>query len=132
MFHDNTFDNTQAPCSHTMGFGKKLLFLMIGGGIGAGLALLFAPKPGKELREDIAAEAARRYEETLEAANRAKEHAGEYYIAAREKGAEALEAMAGKVAVVKGEVLEDVVKIGEIVEKGAKRAADTVRSAHVA
>src|SRR5213079_2865146 len=32
----------------------KLTFLLIGGGIGAALALLFAPKSGEELRQDIA------------------------------------------------------------------------------
>ncbi|NJM52639.1 MAG: YtxH domain-containing protein [Blastocatellia bacterium] len=32
----------------------KLTYLLIGGGIGAILALLFAPKSGQELREDIA------------------------------------------------------------------------------
>ncbi|MCU0240070.1 MAG: YtxH domain-containing protein [Pyrinomonadaceae bacterium] len=34
----------------------KLTYLLIGGGIGAILALLFAPKSGQELREDIAAD----------------------------------------------------------------------------
>jgi len=33
---------------------EKLTFLLIGAGIGATLALLFAPKAGRELREDIA------------------------------------------------------------------------------
>lgn len=32
----------------------KLTYLLIGGGIGAIIALLFAPKSGQELREDIA------------------------------------------------------------------------------
>ncbi|MBA2495432.1 MAG: YtxH domain-containing protein, partial [Acidobacteria bacterium] len=32
----------------------KLTYLLIGGGIGATLALLFAPKSGQELRGDIA------------------------------------------------------------------------------
>src|SRR5437868_15542777 len=33
---------------------EKLTFLLIGAGIGATLALLFAPKSGRELRTDIA------------------------------------------------------------------------------
>ncbi|HUK91356.1 MAG TPA: YtxH domain-containing protein [Blastocatellia bacterium] len=33
---------------------EKLTFLLIGAGIGATLALLFAPKSGRELRDDIA------------------------------------------------------------------------------
>ena len=32
----------------------RLTYLLIGGGIGAVIALLFAPKSGQELREDIA------------------------------------------------------------------------------
>ncbi|MDQ3747593.1 MAG: YtxH domain-containing protein, partial [Acidobacteriota bacterium] len=32
----------------------KLTYLLVGGGIGAILALLFAPKTGEELRGDIA------------------------------------------------------------------------------
>ena len=32
----------------------KLTYLLVGGGIGAILALLFAPKSGQELRGDIA------------------------------------------------------------------------------
>ena len=31
----------------------KLMYLLIGGGIGAALALLFAPKSGAELRADV-------------------------------------------------------------------------------
>jgi hypothetical protein len=36
------------------GAAEKLTFLLIGAGIGATLALLFAPKSGRELRGDIA------------------------------------------------------------------------------
>lgn len=33
--------------------GNNLMFLLIGGTIGATVALLFAPKPGSELRQDV-------------------------------------------------------------------------------
>ena len=33
---------------------NKLTYLLIGGGIGAVIALLFAPKSGQELRGDLA------------------------------------------------------------------------------
>ncbi len=33
--------------------GSNLMYLLIGGGIGATIGLLFAPKPGRELRQDV-------------------------------------------------------------------------------
>ena len=38
-------------CEH--GRGENLIFLLVGGLIGAGIALLYAPKSGRETREDI-------------------------------------------------------------------------------
>lgn len=38
-------------CDH--GRGENLVFLLVGGLIGAGVALLYAPKSGKETRDDI-------------------------------------------------------------------------------
>lgn len=38
-------------CDH--GRGENLLALLVGGLIGAGIALLYAPKAGRETREDI-------------------------------------------------------------------------------
>lgn len=38
-------------CEH--GRGENLVFLLVGGLIGAGIALLYAPKAGRETREDI-------------------------------------------------------------------------------
>lgn len=38
-------------CDH--GRGENLVFLLVGGLIGAGIALLYAPKAGRETREDI-------------------------------------------------------------------------------
>ena len=49
------------------GCAQKMLFLLIGGGIGATVALLFAPKSGTELRGDIADTAIKSYGESLEA-----------------------------------------------------------------
>ena len=40
--------------SDNNGVGDKILFFMAGAGIGAALALLFAPKSGRETRELIA------------------------------------------------------------------------------
>jgi gas vesicle protein len=66
----------------------KLTYLIIGGGIGAVIALLFAPKSGKELREDIADVSKKGLEKGKEAAAQLQERAGEYYETGREKAGE--------------------------------------------
>jgi gas vesicle protein len=66
----------------------KLTYLIIGGGIGAVIALLFAPKSGKELREDIADASRKGLEKGKEAATQLQERAGEYYEVGREKASE--------------------------------------------
>jgi gas vesicle protein len=74
----------------------KLTYLIIGGGIGAIIALLFAPKSGKELREDIADASRKGLEKGKEAAAQLQERAGEYYEAGREKVGEIYQTAQGK------------------------------------
>ena len=66
----------------------KLTYLLVGGGIGAILALLFAPKSGEELRGDIADATRKGIERSKEAAAQLQEKAGEYYEVSREKAGE--------------------------------------------
>jgi gas vesicle protein len=66
----------------------KLTYLLIGGGIGAVLALLFAPKSGTELRGDIADVTRKGIERGRETAAQLQEKAGEYYEVTREKAGE--------------------------------------------
>jgi gas vesicle protein len=68
--------------------GTKLTYLLIGGGIGAVIALLFAPKSGHELRGDIADVTRKGLEKGRETASQLQERAGEYYEVGREKAAE--------------------------------------------
>ncbi|QQS40816.1 MAG: YtxH domain-containing protein [Acidobacteriota bacterium] len=70
--------------------GTKLTYLLIGGGIGAVLALLFAPKSGQELREDIADATKKGIERSKETAAHLHEAASDYYEVTREKASEAL------------------------------------------
>ncbi len=88
-------------------FGRNLSYLLIGGGIGAILALLFAPKAGEEFRADIANTARTGLDKTGEIAvglsesaqtaySDAKAKAGDTYVSVMEKisaGAAALAAM---------------------------------------
>jgi gas vesicle protein len=66
----------------------KLTYLLIGGGIGAIVALLFAPKSGQELRGDIADVTRKGVEKGKEAATQIQERAGEYYEVTRDRAGE--------------------------------------------
>jgi gas vesicle protein len=66
----------------------KLTYLLIGGGIGAVVALLFAPKSGHELRGDIADVTRKGLEKSKETAAHLQERAGEYYEVGRERASE--------------------------------------------
>jgi len=66
----------------------KLTYLLVGGGIGAVIALLFAPKSGVELREDIADATRKGIEKSKETAAQLQDKAGEYYETSRDKANE--------------------------------------------
>lgn len=76
----------------------KLTYLLVGGGIGAILALLFAPKSGEELRGDIADATRKGIEKSKETAAQLQERAGEYYEVSREKASELYQTAAEKAA----------------------------------
>ncbi len=66
----------------------KLTYLLVGGGIGAVIALLFAPKSGEELRGDIADVTRKGIEKSKETAAQIQERAGDYYEVSKDKAAE--------------------------------------------
>jgi gas vesicle protein len=59
----------------------KLVYFLIGAGIGAVTALIFAPKAGSELRADIADAARRSADAARDAGRQVGERASEYYQA---------------------------------------------------
>jgi len=78
----------------------RLTYLLIGGGIGAILALLFAPKSGQELRGDIADATRKGIDRSREAAQQLGDRAGEYYEATRGRAAELYSQAADRVGEV--------------------------------
>lgn len=89
----------------------KLTYLIVGGGIGAILALLFAPKSGEELRGDIADATRKGIEKSRETAAHLQERAGEYYEVGRERAGELYHTAADKAV--------------ELTEKAKSAAANT-------
>jgi gas vesicle protein len=74
----------------------RLTYLLIGGGIGAILALLFAPKSGQELRGDIADATRKGIDRSRETASQLGTRAGEYYEATRGRASELYSAAADR------------------------------------
>jgi gas vesicle protein len=130
---NNNYENHRAECvSFSRNFGQKLKFFMIGGSVGAAIALLFAPKPGREFRGDITELASKSYDKTLATANEMKHRTAEFYRTAKETGGEVLHVVAEGMSSVKNEVRSDAAKIGAIVEGSAKVAAGSTKPASVA
>src|SRR5215203_3565085 len=103
MRHEHDRDETSATA--------KLTYLLIGGGIGAVIALLFAPKSGTELRGDIADATRKGIEKSKETATQLQERAGEYYEVGRERASEYIHTAQEKA--------------GEFAEKARTAAAST-------
>jgi gas vesicle protein len=78
----------------------RLTYLLIGGGIGAILALLFAPKSGHELRGDIADATRKGIDRSRETAQQLGDRAGEYYEATRTRASELYTQASDKVSEV--------------------------------
>lgn len=127
MSTNNEIENNKSSALKARDFGRKLMYFMLGGGIGAAIALLCAPKSGKELRQDIANTAAKGYDETLDAANRVKEQSLDYYEAAKDRGSKVLDLIAEKASAVKDEIVQDAEKISERAGTAARRLTESVR-----
>src|SRR5215831_1598637 len=109
----------------------RLTYFLVGAGIGAVLALLFAPKSGEELRNDIADATRKGIDRTRETAQQlgqkateyydaGKARVGEYYDSARETAGEYYEATRERAA----ELYDTAsAKAGDVVNKTRDAAA---------
>lgn len=96
----------------------RLTYLLIGGGIGAILALLFAPKSGQELRGDIADATRKGIDRSREAAQQLGDRAGEYYEATRTRAGE-----------LYSQAAERVGEVAQTAREAAARQTGTVAAA---
>jgi gas vesicle protein len=111
------------------GAAEKLTFLLIGAGIGATLALLFAPKSGRELRGDIADYTKRGVDAAGERARVIGERAGELYGTATARASEAYGTAAARVSEAYGSAREKVVAGAETVSEIAARQKEQIAAA---
>ena len=109
----------------------RLTYLLIGGGIGAILALLFAPKSGQELRGDIADATRKGIDRSREAAQQLGERAGEYYETTRDRASDLYSQAAQKVGEVAQTARETASRqtgtVAAAIEAGKKAYQDEKR-----
>src|SRR5262245_8995668 len=111
------------------GAAEKLTFLLIGAGIGATLALLFAPKAGRELREDIADYTKRGVDAAGERARVIGDRATELYGAATDKATQAYGAAANRVSDAYGVAREKFTTGRDTVSEVAGRQKEQIAAA---
>ena len=107
----------------------RLTYLLIGGGIGAVIALLFAPKSGHELRGDLADATRKGIDKSREAAQQIGERAGTYYETGRERAAEYYTQAADKASELYTQAAEKVGEVAQTARDTASRQTSTVAAA---
>ena len=107
----------------------RLTYLLIGGGIGAVIALLFAPKSGQELRGDIADATRKGIDKSREAAQQVGERAGEYYDATRERATELYSQASEKASDLYTQASSKVGEVAQTARETASRQTSTVAAA---
>jgi|SRR5687767_12284133 len=107
----------------------RLTYLLIGGGIGAVIALLFAPKSGHELRGDIADATRKGIDKSREAAQQLGDRAGEYYEATRDRASEFYSQASERASGLYSQAAERVGEVAQTARETASRKTSTVAAA---
>ncbi len=107
----------------------RLTYLLIGGGIGAVIALLFAPKSGQELRGDIADATRKGIDKSREAAQQVGERAGEYYDSTRQRATELYSQASERASDLYTQASSKVGEVAQTARESASRQTNTVAAA---
>jgi gas vesicle protein len=103
--------------------GARITYFAIGALIGAAAALLFAPKSGRELREDLADATRKGVDRARETGSQISTRAGEYYETATSRAGE-LASGVREAASRRGERLSAAVEAGKQAYREEKRRTD--------
>jgi gas vesicle protein len=104
--------------------GTRLTYFVIGATVGAVVALLFAPKSGRELREDLADATRKGVDRARETGAQISAKAGEYYDAASARAGE-LAASAREVVERRGERFSAAIEAGKQAYRDEKRRTES-------
>jgi gas vesicle protein len=107
----------------------RLCYLLIGGGIGAVIALLLAPKSGQELRGDLADATRKGIDKSREAAQQLGERAGGYYESTRDRAGELYTQATSKASDIYSQASEKVGDVAKTARETASRPTSTVVAA---
>ncbi len=112
-----------------------LTFLLVGGGIGATLALLFAPKPGSEFRGEIADATRKGYDATREKASSLKSQSADKLQSVYEFASNKLNAgnsaVSDAVSKTSKTVSDGIDKVHQEVGAATKQADNERKSANI-
>jgi gas vesicle protein len=103
--------------------GARIAYFAIGAVLGAAAALLFAPKSGRELREDLADATRKGVDRARETGTQLSTRAGEYYESATSRAGE-LASGVREAASRRGERLSAAVEAGKQAYREEKRRTD--------
>lgn len=105
-------------------FGTQLTCFAIGAGLGAVVALLFAPKSGRELREDLADATRKGVDRARETGSQLSTRAGEYYETAASRAGE-LASGAREAVSRRGERFTSAIEAGREAYREEKRRTES-------
>lgn len=110
--------------SEDAGMSTQLTYFAIGATVGAVVALLFAPKAGRELRQDVADATRKGVDRARETGTQLSTRAGEYYETATTKAGE-LASSARDAASRRGELFGSAIEAGRQAYRDEKRRTES-------
>jgi gas vesicle protein len=105
-------------------FGTQLSCFALGATLGAVVALLFAPKSGRELRQDVADATRKGVDRARETGSQLSTRAGEYYETASARAGE-LAASAREAVSRRGELVSSAIEAGRQAYHDEKRRTES-------